>query len=147
MRTETALKTGLPCPTCGRTLVPITVERSVTLHCGNGHELPLKDLISPPSFAILDGVEKLLETWNQELRRLAAALEDAQSHGCMDVALMYHRQMKGIVARSEVLRTALASTFSATGVSGVAEASPVPPPRRWGEAEERGSGLRTSIGL
>lgn len=103
-----------------------------------------------PSLALLKGLETLLETWNHELRRLGAALEDARKHGCLEVAVLYHRQMRGIVERSELLRTALASACSPTGVppnsagTGVPAVASAPPshlPTREVQADGRGSGL------
>jgi len=57
------VRTLLPCPTCGRALVPAPVDSSFTFHCKSGHEFSLGRLLQAQSSAVKEGLELLLAEW------------------------------------------------------------------------------------
>lgn len=98
------VRTLLPCPTCGRALVPASAESSVTFHCKNGHESSLGSLLQAQSEAIKDGLELLLADWARQHQALINTVEDARKHGHLDVAEIFNRHAKSLESRISRVR-------------------------------------------
>jgi len=106
------VRTLLPCPLCGRTLIPAPVDTSVVFHCKSGHELPLAELLHAPSAALKRGLEVLLGNWDREHQALISTLEDARKNGYLDVAEIFNRHAKSLESRILRVRDAFSQTDS-----------------------------------
>jgi hypothetical protein len=108
-RRTTSIHAGLICPLCGRSLLPVPIGETVTFHCKNGHQLPLRDLLSAQSQNFRHGVENLVLEWERQLDSLQATAADARQNGFIEVAEIFYRQTKSLAARIEHLRDCLPS--------------------------------------
>lgn len=106
------IRSGLACPICGRTLLPIPAETTVTFHCRSGHELSLQDLLAAQSLALRMGLETLLLEWTRKHQALVKTVEDARANGFLDVAEIFLRHARTLEWRIGVLRTAFTQTDS-----------------------------------
>ncbi len=104
--------TPLPCPLCGRTLIPVPTGATVSFHCKSGHELALVDLLTAQSVALKGGLEVLLADWNRQHQTLIETVEDARRNGYIDVAEIFHRHAKSLESRIRVMRDAFSHTDS-----------------------------------
>jgi hypothetical protein len=98
-------RSGLPCPLCGRSLLPVPADASFTFHCRSGHELTLPDLLAAQSLAIRIGLETLLLDWHREHRALIGTMEEARRNGHLDVTDIFHRRARSLELRIEALRS------------------------------------------
>jgi hypothetical protein len=93
------VRTLLPCPLCGRTLIPAPADSSVVFHCKSGHELPLEELLRAQSAVLQRGLEILLANWARQHQALIRTLEDARQNGYLDVAEIFYRHAKSLEDR------------------------------------------------
>jgi hypothetical protein len=100
------LRSGLPCPTCGRSLLSVPVDSAVIFHCRNGHELPLADLVRDQSLVLRMGLETLMLQWIRQLEALNGTVEDARSRGYLDVAEIVQRHARSLTGRIQQLQNA-----------------------------------------
>lgn len=96
-------RSGLPCPLCGRSLLPVTSETSFTFHCKTGHELSLEDLLTAQSLALRMGLETLLLEWNRQHSALIDTMEEARVNGHLDVAEIFQRNARNLEWRIDHL--------------------------------------------
>ena len=94
----------LPCPRCGRSLVPAPVESTVVFHCKTGHEFALGDLLRAQSEVIKGGLELLLSEWNHQHQALVDTVKDARKNGYLDVAEIFDRHAKSLESRISKIR-------------------------------------------
>jgi len=116
-RKDTDYRTGLPgyaCPLCGRSVLPISTEASVTFHCKSGHELPLLDLLSSPSAALIDSLKQFLNEWRHQHQALTKTMEDATKNGHWEVAEIFRRHAKIMESRIEMVENAFARSDSSS---------------------------------
>src|SRR5204862_4719284 len=90
------LRALFPCPHCGRTLVPASVDASVTFHCKGGHGLTLGELLGAQSAVLKEGLERLLAEWSRQHQVLIETVEDARRNGYLDVAEIFNRHAKSL---------------------------------------------------
>jgi len=100
------VRSGMPCPTCGRSLLPVPLESAVLFHCRNGHELPLGDLVRAPSLVLRMGLETLLLQWSRQLDNLNNTVSDARRNGYLDVAEIVQRHARSLKGRIEQIQAA-----------------------------------------
>jgi len=93
------VRTLLPCPQCGRSLIPAPVGSSVAFYCKNGHELPLGELLRSQSAAVKGGLEVLLADWSRQHQALINTVEEARKNGHLDVAEIFNRHAKSLESR------------------------------------------------
>ncbi len=105
-RSDSELRTLLPCPLCGRSLTPIPMSTSVTFHCKNGHEFAPPDLLSAQSTGRKEGLDALLADWKRQHQALINLVEDARRNGYLDVAAIFHRSAETLLSRIGLLRQA-----------------------------------------
>lgn len=106
------VRTLLPCPMCGRSLIPAPVDSSLTFHCNDGHEFALEELLRTPSAALKCGLEILLAEWNRQHQALIGTVEDARKNGYLDVAEIFNRHAKSLESRIDKVRTAYSQSDS-----------------------------------
>ena len=106
------IRSCLPCPLCGRSLLPVASEVTFTFHCKSGHELTLQELLRAQSMALRMGLETLLLEWLRQHRALLETAEDARSNGFYDVAEIFQRRARSLEWRMEILRSAFGRTES-----------------------------------
>jgi hypothetical protein len=111
-RRSSRLRAYLPCPRCGRSLVPVPTASSVTFHCKSGHQLDATEALQQGSSALKVGVEALLNEWDRQHGVLLAIVDDATRRGHVDVAQIFGRQARALEARIEVLKSAFWKTDS-----------------------------------
>ena len=109
---DSEYRSGLPCPLCGRSLLPVPTEATVTFHCKTGHELPLLDLLCVQSAVLKGGLATLLTEWRRQHQSLIETVEDARKNGYLDVAGIFQRHAKSLEGRIEVLQSAFAKSDS-----------------------------------
>jgi len=97
------LRAGLPCPWCGRSLVPVPTGSDVVFHCKSGHGIPLFDLLGMRSAAVQAGLQALVGEWNRQFDLLIERSEDARKNGFLEVAEIYARYAKSLYRRIEIL--------------------------------------------
>ena len=100
------LRSGLPGPTCGRSLLPVPLESMVIFHCRNGHELPLIELVRGQSLVLRMGLETLMLQWMRQLQALNNTVEDARLNGYLDVAEIVQRHTQSLKGRIQQLQNA-----------------------------------------
>jgi hypothetical protein len=100
------VRTLMPCPLCGQSLIPASVDFSITFHCKSGHELALGELLRAHSAALKGGLELLLAAWNREYLALVQMAEDAGRNGFVDVAEIFDRHAKSLESRIDKVRSA-----------------------------------------
>jgi len=100
------VRTLMPCPHCGRSLIPAPVDASIAFHCKSGHEFALGDLLRAQSAAVKGGLELLLAAWHREHEALLHTVEDARKNGYLDVADIFHRHAKSLESRIRKVRDA-----------------------------------------
>jgi len=110
------VRTLLPCPLCGRTLIPAPVDSSVIFHCNSGHELSLPELLRAQSAALQAGLERLLANWDREHRVLLSMIEDARKNGFLDVAEIFNRRAKTLESRIHRVREVYLTRDASTTV-------------------------------
>jgi hypothetical protein len=110
------VRTLLPCPLCGRTLIPAPVDSSVVFHCKNGHELPLEELLRAQSAVLQRGLEILLANWTRQHQALIRTLEDARQNGYLDVAEIFYRHAKSLESRIRKVRDVCSQPDSSQGI-------------------------------
>ena len=93
------VRTLLPCPQCGRALVPAPVESSVAFLCKNGHEIALGELLRAQSDILKGGLEVLLADWGRQHQALINTVEEARKNGHLDVAEIFNRHAKSLETR------------------------------------------------
>ena len=103
---ESAIHSGLPCPKCGRSLNPCSRGTSFLFHCGNGHEISAQELATAQAVSGKNGIEKLLQDWHKQAQTMSELAEGARRNGHLEVAEIFHRQVKGIQARIQHLQAA-----------------------------------------
>lgn len=112
-RRSSKLRASLPCPRCGRSLVPSTTGASVRFHCKSGHELELRQILDSPSAALKVGLESLLLEWQEQHRALMDIIDDATRRGHVDVAAIFGRHARSLEARIDILKDAFVQSDSA----------------------------------
>ncbi len=100
------LRSGLPCPTCGRSLLPVPVDSAVIFHCRNGHEMPLDGLVGAQSLVLRMGLETLMLQWMRQLNALNNTIEDARLNGYLDVVEIVQRHARSLQGRIQQLQNA-----------------------------------------
>ena len=100
------VRSGLPCPRCGRSLLPVPVESAVIFHCRNGHELPLVELVRAQSLVLRMGLETLLLQWIRQHEALNNTVDDARKNGYLDVAEIVQRHARSLKGRIDQLQNA-----------------------------------------
>lgn len=100
------LRSGLPCPTCGRSLLPVPLDSAVIFHCRNGHEVPLDSLVRAQSLVLRMGLETLMLQWMRQLSALNNTIEDARLNGYLDVAEIVQRHARNLAGRIKQLQNA-----------------------------------------
>ena len=105
-------RSGLPCPSCGRSLVPVTTGTDVIFHCKTGHAIPLLDLLSVPFSAVQAGLQTLLLEWSRQFEALKEGSEDARKNGFFDIAAIFARRADSLRGRIEILQAAFAKSES-----------------------------------
>ena len=100
------VRTLMPCPKCGRTLVPAPTDPSLVFHCKSGHEFSLTILLKAQSAAVKGGLELLLAEWIRQHETLAKTVEDARLHGYLDVAEIFNRHAQSLESRIRKVREA-----------------------------------------
>lgn len=111
-RRPSGLKSSLPCPHCGRSLVPVPTETSVTFHCKTGHTIEVLEALKGQSAALKIGLEALLYEWGRQHHALIEIVEDATRRGHIDIAQIFGRHARTLEARIGVLRNAFQQTDS-----------------------------------
>ena len=106
------VRTLLPCPMCGRSLIPAPADSSLTFHCKSGHEFALGELLRAQSAALKCGLEILLAEWNRQHQALIGTVEDARKNGYLDVAEIFNRHAKSLESRIDKVRTAYSQSES-----------------------------------
>jgi hypothetical protein len=109
---DSVYRSGLPCPLCGRSLLPVPSEAAVTFRCNGGHELQILDLLSAQSAAIKGGLESLLSEWRHQHQFLIQTVENARKNGHLDVAEIFQRHAMSLGGRIDVLQSAFAKSDS-----------------------------------
>ena len=125
-RRPSEVRSGMPCPTCGRSLLPVPVESAVIFHCRNGHEVPLVELVRAPSLVLRMGLETLMLQWMRQLQGLINTVEDAQLNGYLDVAEIVQRHAQSLKGRIQQLQNAFTQSEverASQGYSRLEEAS------------------------
>lgn len=107
------LRSGLPCPLCGRSLLPVAVETTFTFHCRSGHELTLHDLLTAQSLALRMGLETLLLQWHRQHRAMVETLEEARRNGHLEVVEIFQRNVRQLERRMEALSNAFGARADA----------------------------------
>ena len=107
IRRETDVRSLLPCPLCGRKLILVPSDSSLTFHCKSGHELPLVDLLSRGAEA-LKGLEALLAEWQREHESLITLSEHARRDRLIGIAQLFQGHAERMEARIQLLRTTFA---------------------------------------
>ena len=102
----------LPCPLCGRSMFPATVDSSIAFHCKTGHELFLGELLRGQSAAVKGGLEVLLAEWDRQHQALLTTVEDARKNGYLDVAAIFNRHAKSLESRIHKVRDAFSQPDS-----------------------------------
>jgi len=115
-KSPSQLSTLLPCPLCGRTLVPVPAGESLSFRCKRGHDLVLTDLLAAQSATLTHGLEDLLAAWRCQCEKLLDTAEDAHRNGYSRVAELFERHAAVLQSRVQLLSGALpvgesASTF------------------------------------
>ena len=121
VKSPSRLLTLLPCPVCGRSLIPDPTGASLNFRCKRGHAVVLDDLLAAQSRTLMKGLEELLAGWKCQHDKLRDSVEDARLNGYPRVAEAFERQADDLLCRIELLRAAFTVTESST-VSGFAEA-------------------------
>jgi len=106
------LQRHLPCPLCGRSLVPVPIGGSVSFHCKTGHELSLQELLTARSLALKGGLEHLLVEWRRQYDTLIHMVEDAQNKGYLDIAEIFHRHAVHLESKIGILQNAFSTSDS-----------------------------------
>src|SRR5258706_10655411 len=106
------VRTLLPCPLCGRTLIPAPVDLFVVFHCKSGHELLLAELLRAQSAPLKRGLEVLLANWDREHQALFSTIEDARKNGYLDVAEIFSRHAKSLESRIRKVQDAFSQANS-----------------------------------
>jgi len=96
--------TLMPCPICGRALVPVPVDHSLVFHCKSGHEFSLSSLLKAQSAAVKGGLELLLAEWSGQHAALIETVEDARKHGYLEVAEIFNRHAQSLESRIRKVR-------------------------------------------
>lgn len=120
------IRSGLPCPSCGRSLLPVPLDCAVIFHCRNGHEVPLLELVRAQSLVLRMGLETLLLQWMRQLEALNRTVEDARQNGFLDVAEIVQRHAQSLKGRIVLLQNAFTQSEverAAQGYSRLEEAS------------------------
>lgn len=99
----------LPCPLCGRSLLPVPSGSGVTFHCKSGHELAIADLLTAQSLSLKGGLEVLLAEWHRQHQTLIKIVEDARVNGYLDIAEIFRRHATSLHSRIEVLQGAFSN--------------------------------------
>ena len=102
----------IPCPLCGRTLIPQPTATSVTFRCKRGHQVALNDLLTAQSLVLQNGLEVLLSDWNRQYEKVLDLVDDARRNGHSTVAEVLDRHAQGLRSRIEFLRNAIPDTNS-----------------------------------
>ena len=108
----TEIRSSLPCPYCGRGLVPVPTGRDVVFHCKSGHGISLFDLLGVQSAVVNAGLHALLGEWNRQFKLLIDRSEDARKNGFLDIAEIYGRYAKSLFRRMEILQGAFTKSES-----------------------------------
>jgi endogenous inhibitor of DNA gyrase (YacG/DUF329 family) len=112
-RRPSSLRSSLPCPQCGRSLVPVPTETSVTFHCKSGHTIDVMEALQGQSAALKVGLESLLYEWGRQHHAIIEIVDDATRRGHVDVAQIFGRHARTLEARIQVLKDAFQQTDSA----------------------------------
>jgi hypothetical protein len=111
-RNTSELGIRLPCPLCGRLLVPAALDSTLTFYCKSGHEMSLVELLRAQSASVKGGLEVLLEEWNRQHLALLATVEDARGNGFLEVAEIFQRHAKSLESRIAKVREAYSQSES-----------------------------------
>ena len=111
-RAASEVRAMLPCPLCGRSLIPASVHTSIVFHCKTGHELSLEELLHAQTAVLKGGLELLLENWDRQHQALLKTLEDARRNGYLDVAEIFNRRAKNLESRIHKVRDAFPQSDS-----------------------------------
>ena len=101
------VRTLLPCPMCGRALVPAPVDSSFTFHCKSGHEFSLGRLLQAQSSAVKEGLELLLAEWARQHQALTDTVEHARKYGYPEVVEIFNRHAISLESRIRKVRDVL----------------------------------------
>jgi hypothetical protein len=110
LRKDSEYRSGLPCPHCGRSLLPVPTETTVTFHCKTGHELALLELVSAESLALKGGLETLLTEWRRHHQALIEIVENARKNGHLNVAEIVQRHATKLGGRIDKVQSAFGTT-------------------------------------
>jgi len=106
------VRTLMPCPWCGRSLIPAPVESSITFHCKSGHELSLGELLQAQSAVLNCGLEILLAEWSRQHQALIRTIVDARKKGYLNVAEIFSRRAKSLESRIDKVLSAYSRSES-----------------------------------
>jgi len=104
--------TLMPCPLCGRSLIPAPAESSITFNCKSGHELSLGDLLRAQSPVLNCGLEILLAEWSRQHQALIRTIVDARKNGYLNVAEIFSRHAKSLESRIDKVLSAYSQSES-----------------------------------
>ena len=105
-------RSGLPCPYCGRGLVPVPIGADMVFHCKSGHGIPLFELLAVQSAILKAGLQALLGEWTLQHEVLVDRSEDARKNGFLEIAEIYARYAKSLLRRIEILQAAFTRSDS-----------------------------------
>ena len=111
------LRTLMPCPLCGRSLIPAPVESSIIFHCKSGHELALEELLRARSAVLKCGLEILLAEWSRQHQAMIHTIVDARKNGFLDVAEIYSRRAKSLESRIDKVLSAFLQSESSKRIN------------------------------
>jgi hypothetical protein len=106
------VRTLMPCPLCGLSLIPASTESSIAFHCKSGHEFALGDLLRAQSAALKCGLEILLAEWSRQHLALIGTAEEARKNGHFDVADIFNRHAKSLESRIRKVRDGFSQSDS-----------------------------------
>jgi len=104
---ETQLVTGLMCPLCGRSLVPMEWREELMFHCKSGHQLHVSTLIKNAPLPLRFSLANLLRMWETDLENLTENAKRASHQGHFHIADIFLRQIPRLTKRAQAFRAAL----------------------------------------
>src|SRR5258706_2225000 len=107
VKSPSEMLTLLPCPLCGRTLLPLPTDTSVTFLCKRGHQVELTDLLTAQSLVLKNGLDVLLSEWHRQHEKVLDTAGDARRNGYPSIAEMFDRHAQSLLSRIEGLRNAV----------------------------------------
>ena len=102
---------GLVCPLCGRSLVPVSADGGLSFHCKADHEWDLPALTNAASPLLHSCLVQLLESWEREIDQTRSIVEHASSRGYFGIADVFARQIPRLSTRVRALSSVLRTPF------------------------------------